>query len=206
MLFRRRVKMPGLLTKVYKSKGGLWYPEFDTFVDTRSHNVLAVLRNNAGMIHIPGVNIVTNYTNGGDQFYAQQAVGDTPTPDFSAAVGRIELVTAISPALNKTVTDKGDITVVAAGASRTAYDATYPKVSDADTDNTGSGDRVVTYLGSWSKTDFNQTGITHGEVDGEGATPVAADPLLTAFAFAASFDKTADDTLKVFINHTMNGV
>ena len=34
----------------------------------------------------------------------------------------------------------------------------------------------------------------------------ASEPLLTGYAFAAGFAKTADDTLKVFVNHEFNGV
>jgi hypothetical protein len=47
------------------------------------------------------------------------------------------------------------------------------------------------------------SGIIEGAIVDDRTTPTAA---LTHFLFAASFNKTSSDTLKVFVNHTMNGV
>jgi hypothetical protein len=98
--------------------------------------------------------------------------------------------------------DRSGFTVIA--STQKAHAATYPKTNDGDADNTGAGVDVVTWLASYTKGDFNHGAITHGIIT--NATPGATEPILTGYAFAASFAKTADDTLKVFVNHTMNGV
>jgi hypothetical protein len=61
----------------------------------------------------------------------------------------------------------------------------------------------VTFLASYAKADFNHSAISHGIIT--NASPGASEPILTGYAFAASFEKTADDTLKVFVNHQMAG-
>ena len=88
--------------------------------------------------------------------------------------------------------------------SRKVFDSNYPKTNDTDADNTGAGLDVVTYLTSWTTTDFNATGIIGGCIH-DNSSPVSGTKLLTHFSIA-SFDKTSSDTLKVFVNHTMNGV
>jgi hypothetical protein len=62
---------------------------------------------------------------------------------------------------------------------------------------------IVTFLASYAKADFNHAAISHGIIT--NATPGVAEPLLTGYAFAAAFAKTADDTLKVFVNHDFTG-
>ena len=88
-------------------------------------------------------------------------------------------------------------------ASRKAFDSNYPKTNDGDSDNTGSGTDIATYLTSWTTANFNATGIKGGCIH-ENASPVNATKILTHFTIS-SFDKTSSDTLKVFVNHTMNG-
>ena len=144
-------------------------------------------------------NIVTN---DGDLFYAQQALAETPTSDFDGANGRMELRTgAATPAKADTYNEL----TTPITASRKAIDGTYPLTGDADTDNTGSGADVVTWLTSWTTGDFNNTGIIGGCVHVGGATPSGATKVLTHWSIS-SFDKTAADTLKIFVNHTFNGV
>ncbi|MEE9140772.1 MAG: hypothetical protein V3U18_08375 [Alphaproteobacteria bacterium] len=189
MLFKRSV--PGFLNHVYETKGGILVPMFDAFVP-KHQNVLAVLRRPDGKLLIPASNIVTD---AGDIFYAQMGAGESPTNAFGVLI----LATAGTP--GKSATDD-DFTQIA--ASEKAHDGTYPKSNDGDADNTGGGTDVTTYLTSYTKADFNATGITHGLIT--NATPGATEPILTGYAFAASFNKTADDTLKVFTNHTHTGV
>ena len=148
-----------------------------------------------------GANLVTN---DGDKYYAKQAYEEAhaSNEDFSDSTARIELQnpsSADTPA-------KGDAYQQVSNpvtASRKAFDSNYPKTNDGDSDNTGSGVDVVTYLTSWTTSDFNATGIKGGCIH-ENASPVNATKLLTHFTIS-SFDKTSSDTLKVFVNHTMNG-
>jgi hypothetical protein len=149
-----------------------------------------------------GANLVTN---DGDIYYAVKAQAQTSlatNEDFGDnATARLELRTgSATPAKADTYTS----VTTPVTASRKKFDTNYPTTNDQDSDNTGAGLDVVTYLTSWTTTDFNATGIIGGCVH-ENASPVSATKLLTHFSIA-SFDKTASDTLKVFINHTMNGV
>ena len=144
-------------------------------------------------------NIVTN---DGDLYYAEMSAAETPTSDFDGASGRMELRTgSVTPAKADTYNEL----TTPITASRKIIDGTYPLTNDADTDNTGSGTDVVTWLTSWTTGDFNQTSIIGGCVHVGGATPSGATKLLTHWSIS-SFDKTAADTLKIFVNHTFNGV
>jgi len=91
----------------------------------------------------------------------------------------------------------------------------YPRHNDEDSDNTGNPNdnltQMVTWSYEWATGAFNTTGVndlTGGViVDAAGATtPATGAKLLTRFEFAASgFEKTASDTLKIFVNHTFAG-
>lgn len=146
-----------------------------------------------------GHNIVTN---DGDIFYAKKGAGESPAANEGAS--RMELqnpASADTPAKGDTYTN---VTTPITG-SRKTFDATYPKTNDTgDTDNTGDAVDAVSYRVSWATTDFNATGIKGGCIH-DNASPVGATKLLTHFVLT-SFDKGATDTLKVFVNHTMNGV
>lgn len=188
MLIREQI--PDFLNRVLHSRHGLWFPDLGLVVP-RHNNVLAVLATPEGKRLIPAANIVTD---NGDIYYAELGAAEATTETFNRQV----MATAGTP--GKTAT-RSSFTEVA--ASIKAFDGTYPKTNDGDGDNTGAGIDIVTYLTSWTKADFNQTGITHGLIAGD--SPVSNDPILTGYAFPASFDKTADDTLKVFVNHQMDG-
>lgn len=149
---------------------------------------------------IKGFNLVGNE---GDKYYAQAAASESPTNDFSDANGRQELGNGVQGTPGKTDTYSALITPVT--ASRKIIDATYPKTNDGDADNTGAAVDTVSWLTSWTKSDFNATGITGGVIHDAGASPVAGSVLLTYWTISA-FNKTADDTLKIFINHNMLGV
>ena len=144
-------------------------------------------------------NIVTN---DGDLYYAQQAVEATPTSDFGGSSGRMELRTgSATPAKGHVYSD----VTTPVTASRKAIDNTYPKVNDDDSDNTGSGTDIATWRTSWTTSDFNATAIIGGCIHVGGASPASGSKLLTHFSIT-SFNKTASDTLKIFVNHTFNGV
>ena len=146
-----------------------------------------------------GKNIVTN---DGDLYYAQQAVETTPTSDFGGSDGRMELRTgSATPAKGHVYSD----VTTPVTASRKAIDAGYPKVSDGDSDNTGSGADIVTWRTSWTTSDFNSNAIIGGCIHVGGASPASGAKVLSHFSIT-SFNKTASDTLKIFVNHTFNGV
>lgn len=163
-----------------------------------SGRVVAVLDNiltgERKIIH--GVNIVTN---DGDTYYAQSACGEAVDDDFDAAGAGIRLGNDNTP---PTKADT-DVTAFLAGTNK-ALEATYPKTADADPDNTGAGVDIVTWLYSYTTAQGNAVGIIEGAISDVHAGPSTA--VLTHFLFGASFDKTASDTLKIFVNHEFNGV
>jgi len=144
-------------------------------------------------------NIVTN---DGDLYYAQKSVGGTPTSDFGGSDGRMELRTGSATPAKAHV--YSDVTTPVT-ASRKAKDSGYPKTADDDSDNTGAGADIVTWRTSWTTSDFNATAIIGGCFHAGGASPASGAKLLTHFSIT-SFNKTASDTLKIFVNHTFNGV
>ena len=144
-------------------------------------------------------NIVTN---DGDLYYAQKSVGETPTTDFGGSDGRMELRTGSATPAKAHV--YSDVTTPVT-ASRKAKDSGYPKTNDSDSDNTGSGTDIVTWRTSWTTSDFNANAIIGGCFHVGGASPASGSKLLTHFSIT-SFNKTSSDTLKIFVNHTFNGV
>lgn len=157
--------------------------------------ILAVLRDPllGRELVIPGLNIVTN---DGDVYYAQLGASEAATNDFAAGGLRLG---DDNTAPTKTDTD---VTNFLAGTGH-AVDGTYPQSNDGDGDNSGAGTDVTTYRYSYTTAQGNATGIIEGAIVDNTTTPTVA---LTHFLFAASFNKTASDTLKVFVNHTMNGI
>jgi len=159
--------------------------------------VVAVLENvktgRRKIIH--GVNIVTN---DGDKYYAQMAAAETPTDDFDGASSGLRLG---SDNTTPTKSDT-DVTTFLSGTDH-ALDAGYEKTNDDDGDNSGAGVDIVTWRYSYTTAQGNANGIIEGAIVDNRTTPTKA---LSHFLFAASFNKTSSDTLKVFVNHTFNGV
>lgn len=147
-------------------------------------------------------NIVTN---DGDAFYAHRATKATPAKFVdggNAFNGKMELYNGASAAPGKT--DDRDVMVGLVTGSGQAIDATYPKLNDGDSDNTGAGAEIVTYRVSYALGALVATGIAD-VVIGE-ATPGAGTKLLMHALFGAPFDMTALDSLKCFCNHAIAGV
>jgi len=158
-------------------------------------NVIAVLKKADGTKKVLfAKNIVTDE---GDKWYAQKACGETPTNNFNTMV----LGNGTQPTWGKSST-YDDLGSPISGSEKTVSSG-YPKTNDDDTDNTGAGADVVTWKFEWGKTDFSATGINQAVIT--VASPGTGSPILTGFNFTSSFDKTENDTLKVFVNHTMNG-
>jgi hypothetical protein len=145
-----------------------------------------------------GANIVTT---AGDTYYAERAAGQTPTNAFQGTNGRLILRTgSVTPAKGDTYTQ---VTGPISNSNKT-WVSGYPKQNDDDADNTATNKtRKVTWTVSYTTGDFNSTGILGGAIHAAGGSPGGA--LLTHFNFAASFDKTSSDTLKVIVNHDFLG-
>ena len=196
MLFRKKLHQfcnVVFETKRHLSIDGLLVPKFE--------NLLVVLDGPEGKRLIGAHNIVTNQ---GDIYYAQRSAVETPTLAFNS----LYFSTATwSPAPSKT-SNSDDLASVISG-SESAVDGTYPRTNDPDSDNsaTAAAD-VVTWRFSYAAADFTATGIVSGAVSTAGVTSWGAgggvDQVLTAFSIT-SFDKTASDTLKFFVNHTVTG-
>lgn len=185
-----RTSVPGFRNRVYATLGSIIVPMFDAFVP-KHNNILAVLGRPDGKLLVPAANIVTD---AGDTWYAQSACGETPDDTFAI----VELGSAGTPAKDA---DRSDFTPI--GSTQKANSSGYPKTDDDDTDNTGAGADIVTHLAEYAKGDFNHSAITHGWIT--VTSPGASAALLSGYAFGSSFEKTSDDTLKLFVNHTMNG-
>lgn len=193
MLIKSRIHLPGVVTRAYQSLASRWFPEFSSEQGLHM-NVLAQLQTPAGVQLIPAHNIITD---AGDLWYAQKAMGETPTNDFAGGKG--VMCSAGTP--GKTA-NYSSFTPIASAAL--AVDATYPKRNDGDANNTGAGVDIVTWRFSYSAASFANAAITHGLITLTTAT--GTDPLLTGFAFAASFAKTTSDPLTVWVNHEFLGV
>lgn len=152
-------------------------------------------------------------TDAGDLFYAQQAasLGGTGDPtNFTDGAGAfdgiMELYNSVSAAPSKGVGRAGITGGVLDGTGNgKVVDSGYPKVSDGDASNTGSGVDVVTYRTSWTTAEANNTTAGIDDVVITNPSPVTDDALLMWADGLGSFTKTSSDTLVVFVNHTMNG-
>lgn len=162
---------------------------------------------------IPFKNIVTD---AGDLYYSERgALLTTGTPispvptNFTDTNGVPDMIMELydnTPANNAPAkgNDRGDLLGTLSTGSAQAMDATYPLVNDPDPVNTGAGTDIITYRVSYAQGDANQVDTT--DVILTNPTPGATEPLIMHAEFASSFTKTSDDTLKVFVNHRMNGV
>lgn len=178
--------------RVYRTKHGLWTP---IGIAPRKANILAVLRGDHGQ-GMPelflGLNTITV---SGEVYYAIRATEGTPTPDFSNTTAGLRLGSSSATVTNSDT----DVTTFITGAA-TAVDATYPKNSDNDADNTGSQSDVVSWRYQFSASSFSAAVKEGAIVDNDG-TPTAA---LTHFTIT-EFSKTLSDTLKMFVNHEFSG-
>ena len=160
--------------------------------------VVAVLENvETGATKIvEGKNIVSDF---GDLYYAQMACAESPTKDMDGANSGMRLGSC-NTAPNKT---SNDVLTFLAGTEH-GLAAGYEKTSDDDTDNTGGGPDIVTWLYSYTTTEGNVSGIVEGAIVDNRTTP-STSGCLTRFTFTSAFTKTSSDTLKIFVNHTFNG-
>jgi hypothetical protein len=197
MLIRHRVSR--FQNRVYETIGSIFFPELDVLIP-KKNNILCVLDNDKRKLLIPAHNIITN---AGDTYYAQKACGESPTNTFANLYLASNDWSATHP---QKTTHAGNLSGTAISGTSKAVSATYPKTNDGDADNTGAGVDIITWLFSYTKADFNATGIDAGAIAASGVTfGSGSSPILTGFTLT-SFDKTANDTLKVFVNHEVLGV
>lgn len=163
--------------------------------------VLTDVRTGAKRTHV-SKNIVTD---AGDLYYAERGVKTAVPTNFTDGSGNfdaiVELYKGASAAPAKG-NDRSDLATLVTGSGK-AMSSGYPKVNDADADNSGAGADIITYLAEYLTTEANDTDIV--DVCITNPSPGASEVLLQHAEFAAAFDKTANDTLKVFINHSLTG-
>jgi hypothetical protein len=187
-----------VVLRVDGSKGA---PMSSCVVDTKVVVVLEDASTGLRRTHI-SKNIVTD---AGDLFYAQRAVGTLPTnfTDGSGVFdGIVELYNGASASPAKG-NNRSNLTGLVSGSTK-AMTSTYPKINDSDVDNTGAGVDVVTYAVSYSKVEANASNIA--DIIITNPSPGASEPVMMHAEFGTPFTKTSNDTLKVFINHTLNGI
>jgi hypothetical protein len=148
-------------------------------------------------------NIVTA---AGDLHYAERLANVIPT-DFTDVAGDfdgiLELYAGAQSASPDKANDRSDLADLVADSGQ-AMDSGYPKLDDDDSDNSGAGAGVLTYRVSYATGDANSADIDNLAIT--NPSPAADEPLLMHAEFDTPFEKTSDDTLKVFINHTLAGV
>ena len=158
-----------------------------------------------------GSNLVTN---DGDIYYAKRAVPtyvNVTNENFGTSACVLQ-----NPSTPDTIakTDAyGQVSspITTTGAVR-PLTATYPLTNDQDSDNTGASADAISYRFDWATNQIDTSAgnpITGGAIyDVAQTSPVSATKILTHWNFTspATFHKTSTDTLKLFVNHTFNGV
>lgn len=157
-------------------------------------NIFGVLKRKGRLFVFEAENIITT---AGDIHYAQRATGATPTNDFTT-----HAMCSAGPVTPAKADTYGTYTAIA--ASLKVNDTGYPQVNNLDADNPGKGASVVTHKVSYTRADFNAASITHGLIT--IPAPVAGSAILCGYKWPTAFDKTADDTLVVYVNHQFLGV
>lgn len=162
------------------------------------HDALLILTNHkTGEVkHIWGRNIVTD---AGDVWYAQSACGQVPTDDFDS----LYCATACSEAGgNPTKTSNYSHFTFHEGSEKHKT-ATYPQVPDADADNTGDGDDIVSWKFEYAMGDGPFVAVTHSFIAKTGAG--GTNPILNGYKWGAAWAKDASTSAKIFCNHEMLG-
>ena len=157
-----------------------------------------------------GSNLVTN---DGDIYYAKRSASETPASNENFGASACVLQNPSSANTIAKTDAYGQVTnpIVTSGAVR-PLTAGYPKTADADSDNTGASADAISYRFDWATNQIDTSAgnpITGGAIYDVGQTsPVSATKILTHWNFTspATFHKTSTDTLKLFVNHTFNGV
>ena len=157
-----------------------------------------------------GSNLVTN---DGDIYYAKKSASETPASNenFDASACVLQNPASADTIVKTDAYGQVSSPITTSGAVR-PLTAGYPKTADADSDNTGASADAISYRFDWATNQIDTSAgnpITGGAIYDVGQTsPVSATKILTHWNFTspATFHKTSTDTLKLFVNHTFNGV
>ena len=157
-----------------------------------------------------GSNLVTN---DGDIYYAKKSASETPASNENFGASACVLQNPASADTIAKTDAYGQVSspITTSGAVR-PLTAGYPKTADADSDNTGASADAISYRFDWATNQIDTSAgnpITGGAIYDVGQTsPVTGTKILTHWNFTspATFHKTSTDTLKLFVNHTFNGV
>ena len=184
--------------------------ELPTEIDPKNNICLVVTHQDGSKDWWYGANLVTN---DGDIYYAKKAAGETPASneDFGASACVLQNPSSANTIAKTDAYVQVTNPIVTSGAVR-GLTATYPLTNDQDSDNTGASADAISYRFDWATNQIDTSAgnpITGGAIYDVGQTsPVAATKILTHWNFTspATFHKTSTDTLKLFVNHTFNGV
>ena len=184
--------------------------ELPSEIDPKNNICLVVTHEDGSKDWWYGSNLVTN---DGDIYYAKKAAGETPASNENFGASACVLQNPSSANTIAKTDTYGSVTnpIVSSGAVR-GLTATYPKTADSDSDNTGASADAISYRFDWATNQIDTSSgnpITGGAIYDVGQTsPVSGTKILTHWNFTspATFHKTSTDTLKLFVNHTFNGV
>ena len=184
--------------------------ELPSEIDPKNNICLVVTHEDGSKDWWYGANLVTN---DGDIYYAKKAAGETPASNENFGASACVLQNPSSPNTIAKTDAYAQVTnpIVSSGAVR-GLTATYPKTADSDSDNTGASADAISYRFDWATNQIDTSSgnpITGGAIYDVGQTsPVSGTKILTHWNFTspATFHKTSTDTLKLFVNHTFNGV
>jgi hypothetical protein len=180
-------------------ENGEWVPNPKKIMDffrrhPKNNVVVATYRGKKLMGLIPGTNIVTTT---GEVYYAQRACTESPTNNYTTM-----WLASNGPGTPAKTDNRGNFTDIA--SSNKANATNYPKSNDNDTDNTGAGANVISWLFSYAANDGNFANIGWCYVTKSGNT--GNDSLLCSVKFGANWNKDSNTSAKVFVNHGENGV
>ncbi len=159
-------------------------------------NVVVIKRSREGKLldFVFGKNIVTST---GDIYYAQRGANESPTNAYQDLY-----LASNGPATPAKTDNRANFTDIA--STNKTKSANYPRTSDPDTDNTGNGANVCSWLFSYAAGDGNWSGIGWAYLTKNA--PGASESLLCSIKFGANWAKDSNTSAKVFVNHGANGV
>jgi hypothetical protein len=168
----------------------------------RGH-VLLILKEEDGTI-VQREEIENLVTTAGKEFYMEAinesiGGGSAPTP----ATTKMALGLSGSAATPAVGNDLDDVGVADAEGIRTV-EATYPKINDGDSDNTGAGAHTLTWKCIWPAGQYTQSTIGDVAVtETAAAFPTSGEAIVNHGTFT-NINKTATQTLTVYVNHSFS--
>lgn len=176
--------------RYYKRLNGLFVP----------HDALVVLEHHitGQKRRIWGRNIVTT---AGNVFYGQEiSIGflASGSPTNAFAQNYLSSAGPATPGVSDTYASFNS-----GQSAGKALTATYPKMNDGDTDNTGAGATVLTWAFAYTAAEGPYTSIQWCFI--AHASAGGTDPILNSYKWTVAWTKDTSTSAKVFVNHTMLG-